>query len=110
MVEVVEQAFRKALKKGVRIVFGTDAGGFPWTLNEAREFSFMVKYGMSPMQAIQSATSVGASLLEKEGDLGTLEPGRLADIVAVKGDPLKDITELEHVSFVMKGGTVFKNE
>jgi imidazolonepropionase-like amidohydrolase len=110
MVAVAEQAFRKALKKGVPIAFGTDAGGFAWTVNEAREFSVMVRYGMTPMQAIQSATSVAASLLEKEDSLGTLEPGRLADIVAVKGDPLKDIAELEHVSFVMKGGTVFKQE
>jgi imidazolonepropionase-like amidohydrolase len=110
MVAVAEQAFRKALKKGVPIAFGTDAGGFAWTVNEAREFSVMVRYGMTPMQAIQSATSVAASLLEKEDSLGTLEPGRLADIVAVKGDPLKDIAALEHVSFVMKGGTVFKQE
>jgi imidazolonepropionase-like amidohydrolase len=110
MLGVAEQAFRKGLKKGVKIVFGTDAGGFPWSLNEAREFSVMVKWGMTPLQAIQSATSVGAALLEKDQEFGTIEPGRLADLIAVKGNPLKDITDLERVTFVMKEGTVFKSE
>ena len=70
----------------------------------------MVRYGMTPMQAIQSATSVAAELLGQEANLGTVEPGRYADVVAVKGDPLADIAELERVSFVMKGGTVYKQE
>jgi len=102
--------FRKALAAGVKIVFGTDAGGFPWTENEAKEFSYMVKWGMSPIGAIRSATSVGAELLDMKGKIGEISPGAFADIVAVSGDPLKDITALEHVSFVMKDGRVYKNE
>ena len=89
---------------------GTDAGGFSWSENQAKEFGFMVRYGMTPMQAIQSATSVAAALLDKADDLGTVEKGRLADLVAVDGDPLQDISKLEHVRFVMKGGQVYKND
>jgi imidazolonepropionase-like amidohydrolase len=107
MIEVEKKAFGKALKKGVRIAYGTDAGGYAWTENQAKEFSFMVRYGMTPMQAIQSATSVAAALLDQPG-LGSVEAGKLADIVAVDGDPLADITELERVRFVMKDGTVVK--
>jgi imidazolonepropionase-like amidohydrolase len=69
----------------------------------------MVKYGMTPMQAIQSATTVAAALLDRQDELGAIEPGKFADIVAVTGDPLKDITELERVRFVMKGGQVYKD-
>ena len=101
-------AFAKAVKKGVRISFGTDAGGFAWTENQAREFTYMVRYGMTPMQAVQSATSVAAALLDQQDNLGALEPGRYADIIAVDADPLTDITELERVKFVMKGGEVVK--
>ena len=110
MVDLERQAFAKALTKGVRISYGTDAGGYAWTESQAKEFSYMVRYGMSPMQAIRSATSVAASLLDQQDNLGALEAGRLADLVAVAGDPLKDITELERVRFVMKGGTVVKRE
>ena len=99
-------AFAKAVKKGVRISFGTDAGGFAWTENQAKEFAYMVKYGMTPMQAIQSATSVAAALLDQQENFGSIAPGRFADIIAVDGDPLSDITELERVKFVMKGGEV----
>jgi imidazolonepropionase-like amidohydrolase len=110
MVDLERQAFGKAVRKGVRISYGTDAGGYSWTENQAKEFSYMVRYGMTPMQAIQSATSVAAALLGQEANLGTVEPGRYADVVAVKGDPLADVAELERVSFVMKGGTVYKQE
>ena len=110
MVEHKRQAFSLAVKKGVKIVFGTDAGGFAWTENQAKEFAYMVRYGQSPMQAIQSATTVAAELLQAEKDLGAVEPGRFADIVAVSGDPLARIDELEHVKFVMKGGQVVRNE
>jgi len=99
-------AFAKAVKKGVRISFGTDAGGFAWTENQAKEFAYMVKYGMTPMQAIQSATSVAGALLDQQENFGSIAPGRFADIIAVDGDPLSDITELERVKFVMKGGEV----
>jgi imidazolonepropionase-like amidohydrolase len=101
-------AFGKALKKGAKIAFGTDVGGFAWTENEAKEFTYMVKYGMTPMQAIQSATTLGAQLLAQQDNLGAIEPGKFADIIAVEGDPLKDITELQRVKFVMKAGAVVK--
>ena len=110
MVDLERQAFGKAVKKGVKISYGTDAGGYAWTENQAREFSYMVRYGMTPMQAIRSATSVAAALLDQQDNLGALEPGKFADIVAVAGDPLKDITELERVRFVMKGGVVVRRE
>jgi len=106
MRDMVAATFAKAVKKGVRISFGTDVGGFAWTENQAKEFSYMVKYGMTPMRAIQSATSVGAALLDQQEDLGSIEAGKYADIIAVDGDPLTDITELERVKFVMKGGVV----
>jgi len=108
MVDLERQAFAKAVKKGVKISYGTDAGGYAWTESQARELSYMVRYGMTPMQAIQSATSVAAALLDQQENLGTLEPGRYADVVAVAGDPLQDIAELERVQFVMKGGQVVK--
>jgi imidazolonepropionase-like amidohydrolase len=111
MIASEREAFGKALRKGVKIVFGTDAGGFPWTeVNQAREFRYYVDYGMSPMQAIRSATTSAAELLGWSDRLGTIEAGKIADIVAVSGDPLADITELERVRFVMKEGVVYKNE
>jgi imidazolonepropionase-like amidohydrolase len=103
-----KKVFAKALQKGVKISFGTDVGGFSWTENEAKEFGYMVRYGMTPMQAIQSATKAAAQLLDQEANLGSIEAGKLADIVAVDGDPASDITELERVKFVMKGGVVYK--
>ena len=108
MRELEEQAFRRGLTKHVKIAFGTDAGGFPWTVNAAKEFSYMVRYGMPPMEAIRSATVVAAELLEQQDHLGAIEAGKAADIVAVNGDPLTDITELERVQFVMKNGIVYK--
>jgi len=111
MVETEKAAFQLALKKGVKIVLGTDAGGFDWReLNEALEFDYYVKYGMTPMQAIRTATTTAAELLGWSDKMGTIEAGKWADLVAVSGDPLKDITELERVKFVMKGGSVFKND
>jgi imidazolonepropionase-like amidohydrolase len=110
MVELEKEAFKKAMKKGLLIAYGTDAGGYAWTENQAKELGIMVRYGMSPMAAIQSATVVAAQLLDQRRDLGSIEPGRFADIVAVAGDPLKDIGELERVTFVMKGGVVYKGE
>jgi imidazolonepropionase-like amidohydrolase len=108
MRDLAAAAFAKAVKKGVRISFGTDVGGFAWSENQAKEFSYMVKYGMTPMQAIESATSVGAALLDQQDNLGSIEAGKYADIIAVDGDPLRDITELERVKFVMKGGVMVK--
>jgi imidazolonepropionase-like amidohydrolase len=110
MRDLEAKAFGIAYKKGVKIAYGTDAGGFAWTENQAKEFAYMVKYGMPAMQAIQSATTVSAEMLEKSSDFGVIEAGKFADIIAVSGDPLKDITELEKVKFVMKNGEIFKNE
>jgi imidazolonepropionase-like amidohydrolase len=108
IVDLERVAFGKALRAGVLISYGTDVGGYAWTENQAKEFAYMVRYGMTPMAAIKSATSVAARLLGQETQFGTIEPGRLADIVAVARDPLADITELERVTFVMKGGVVYK--
>ncbi|GAC1437289.1 MAG: amidohydrolase family protein [Terriglobales bacterium] len=106
---VHEQSFKKALKAGVKVVFGTDMGGIPWTEPIAQEFSRMVEFGMSPMDAIESATSRAAVMLEMEGKIGIIAPGAYGDIIAVTSDPLKDIKTLENVQFVMKDGKVFKN-
>jgi imidazolonepropionase-like amidohydrolase len=105
---VHEPSFRKAMKAGVKIVFGTDMGGIPWTEPIAQEFSRMVEFGMSPMDAIQSATSRAAVMLDMEGKIGVVAPGAFADIVAVSGDPSRDIKVLEGVQFVMKDGKVFR--
>src|SRR5499425_2283774 len=105
-----ETSFRKAVKANLRIVFGTDIGGIPWQEPIAEEFKWMTKFGMSPMAAIQSASSRPAEMLGKKGGLGVLDTGAYADVIAVSGDPLKDIGELEKVKFVMKGGAVFKDE
>src|SRR6266849_2189418 len=108
MVDLEKAAFQKALKKNVKIALGTDAGGFDWKeLNQAKEFEYYVNYGMTPMQAIRSGTVIPAELLGWRDKIGTIEAGKWADIVAVSGDPLKDITELQRVKFVMKGGTVY---
>ncbi len=111
MVDLEKAAFQKAVKKNVKIALGTDAGGFDWKeLNQAKEFEYYANYGMTPMQAIRSGTVVAAELLGWSDKMGTIEAGKWADLVAVSGDPLKDITELERVKFVMKGGLVYKNE
>lgn len=107
--EILPITFAKAVKAGVKIAFGTDAGGFSWSENQAKEFSYMVKWGMTPMQAIKSATTVAAELLDMKGKIGEISPGAFADIIAVKGDPLADISVLERVAFVMKDGKVYKH-
>jgi imidazolonepropionase-like amidohydrolase len=105
-----EVSFKKALKAGVKIAYGTDMGGIPWTEAEAQDFPRMVEFGMRPIDAIRSATSRAAEMLDATGQIGVLAPGAYADIVAVSGDPLRDITELSRVRFVMKDGQLFKNE
>jgi imidazolonepropionase-like amidohydrolase len=104
-----EVSFRKAVKAGVKIAFGTDMGGMPWTQPIAQEFPHMVELGMTPMQAIQSATSRAAELLDMKGKIGVIAPGAYADVVALSGDPLTDVKLLENVSFVMKDGKVFRD-
>jgi imidazolonepropionase-like amidohydrolase len=106
---VHETSFRKALKARLKIVYGTDIGGIPWQDSEAQEFRRMVTFGMSPMDAIRSATSRPADMLDRTGELGVIAQGAFADIIAVSGDPLQDISELEKVKFVMKDGVVYKN-
>ena len=105
----MHEAFRTALREGVKIAFGTDAGVFPHG-TQTREFKLYVDQGMTPMQAIQSATRVAAECMGWERTIGTVEPGRFADLIAVGGDPLKDGTELERVKWVMKGGKVYRDE
>ena len=108
MIQIHEDTFRRAMKAGVKIAFGTDAGGFDWKVDPAKEFASMVKFGMTPAQAIRSATVTASELLGMQDSLGTVEPGKLADIVAVPGDPLSDVSLMEKVDFVMKNGIVNK--
>ena len=111
MVDLEKAAFQKAHKKGVKIALGTDVGGSDWRdINQAREFQYYTDYGMTPMEAIRTGTVNAAELLGCSDKLGTIEPGKWADIVAVDGDPQQDVTTLERVKFVMKGGEVVKNE
>ncbi len=110
MPKIHAKSFENCRKAGVKIAFGTDAGGFPWTeINQAKEFEWEVKLGMTPLEAIRSATAVAAELLGMTGQVGTLEPGAFADIVAVPGDPLADVSVLSKIDFVMKGGEVVRS-
>ena len=100
----------RLMKAGVKIAFGTDAGAGPNHGVQAKEFKYLVEYGMTPAQALRSATSVGAELLGWKDRIGTIEKGKYADVIAVAGNPLEDITEMERVKFVMKGGQVVRND
>src|SRR5437870_4488113 len=111
MADLQKENFAKALKKGVKIALGTDAGGFDWkTVNQAKEFEYYAQYGMTPMQAIRTGTAVAADLLGWGDKLGVIEPGKWPDIVAISGDPLKDINDLQSVKCVMKGGVDYNND
>jgi imidazolonepropionase-like amidohydrolase len=103
------ETFQKAFKAGVKMAFGTDAGVYPHGDN-ARQFFYMVKFGMTPAQAIRAATFSAADLIGRSADVGTIEAGKYADLIAVDNDPLTDVRALEHVSFVMKGGVVYKGK
>ena len=105
--DIQRAGFTKAVKMGVKIAYGTDSGVYPHGDN-AKQFAYMVRYGMTPMQAIQSATIRAAELLGKEETLGSVQPGRFADLVAVKGDPLQDIRVLENLTHVMKDGKLVR--
>jgi imidazolonepropionase-like amidohydrolase len=109
-VEVHGPSFHRALEAGVKIVFGTDVGGFPWKEPIAQEFGRMVGLGMSPKAAIRSATSAAAEMLGMSGEIGVIAPGAFADVVAVAGDPLEDVAVLKEIGFVMKDGQVFRND
>ena len=104
-----EKSGRLAISKGLKISFGSGAGPFPHG-SQAKEFAYLVKYGMTPAQAIQAATTVASEMIGWQERIGSIDKGKFADIVAVSGDPLKDITELERVGFVMKGGEVVRND
>ena len=105
--QIQRDNFRKAVRAGLKLSFGTDAGVCPYGVS-ARQFAFMVKYGMTPMQAIQAATTSAADLLGHSDVLGSIKPGKYADIIAVASDPIRDVRALETVSFVMKDGNVYK--
>jgi imidazolonepropionase-like amidohydrolase len=105
--EIQRRNFAKAVKAGVKMAFGTDAGVCPYDV-AARQFAFMVKYGMTSMQAIQSATISAATLIGKPEEFGSIRAGKFADLIAVDGDPIADIRQLEHVTFVMKEGVIYK--
>jgi imidazolonepropionase-like amidohydrolase len=107
--ELSEPSFRRAVAQGVKIAFGSGVGPFPHG-TQNKEFEFMVKFGMTPVQAIRAATSDAANLMGWQDRVGSVEPGKFADLVAVEGNPLADITELERIKFVMKGGEVFVND
>ncbi|NDQ55441.1 MAG: amidohydrolase family protein [Acidipila sp.] len=104
-----DESFRRAISRGLKIGFGTGVGPFPHG-TQTKEFEYMVKDGMTPLQALRSATSVNAEMMGWQDRIGSIEKGKFADIVAVAGDPLADVTELGRVKFVMKGGQVVKNE
>ena len=107
--ELHRQNFKKAVKAGVKMAFGTDAGVCDYG-TAGKQFAFMVKYGMTPMQAIEAATSSAADLLGHSTEIGSIKPGKYADLIAVTGDPLKDVSLLENVQFVMKEGKVYKRK
>jgi len=107
---VHETSFRKALHAHLKIVHWTDMGGIPRTESLAENYRRMVTLGMGPMDAIQSATSRASEMLDMKGEIGVIAPGAYAELIAVAGDPLKDVGELEHVRFVMQNGVVFKND
>lgn len=106
--ELQRENFAKAVKAGVKMAFGTDAGVYPHGDN-AKQFTYMVKYGMTPAQAIRAATSSAADLIGRAKDVGTVEPGKYADLIAVSSDPLQNVRVLENVGFVMKGGAIYKD-
>jgi imidazolonepropionase-like amidohydrolase len=105
--QIQRDNFRKAVAAGVKMSFGTDAGVCPYGIS-AKQFAFMVKYGMTPMQAIQAATSAAADLLGRSNEIGSIKPGKYADIIAITGDPLTDVRLLENIQFVMKDGKIYK--
>jgi imidazolonepropionase-like amidohydrolase len=106
---IQRETFEKAFKAGVKMAFGTDAGVYPHGDN-ARQFAVMVRFGMTPAQAIRTATFNSADLIGRSKDVGTIENGKFADIIAVDGDPLQDVTKLQNVGFVMKGGVIYKDK
>jgi imidazolonepropionase-like amidohydrolase len=106
--DVQREGFAKCVERGVRLAYGTDSGGYPHAM-VGKQFAYMVRFGMTPMQSIQAATTVAAELMQWSDRVGALAPGRFADLVAVEGDPLADVGLLERIPFVMKGGAIVKD-
>ena len=109
-IETLPAIFKKAINAGVKLAYGTDIGGYAWDMPQAKDFEYFVQWGLTPTQAIQTATITAAQLLEQEGNIGEIKTGAFADIIAVKGDPTKDISLLQQVKWVMKDGVVYKTE
>lgn len=107
-ISIIVETFRRAQRAGVKIAYGTDIGAFDWSTTPAIQLPMMVRYGMTPAQALTSATAAAAELLQTQRDVGTIETGKFADIIAVPGNPLDDVALLQRVSFVMKGGVVIR--
>ena len=105
----IPETFKKAMKAGVKLAYGTDIGGYDWNLPQAKDFSYFVEWGLTPVQAIQTATTTAAELLGQVGKIGEIKAGAFADIIAVKKDPTKNIDALQQVDWVMKDGKVFKH-
>jgi imidazolonepropionase-like amidohydrolase len=104
----IPEIFKKAMKAGVKLAYGTDIGGYDWSLPQAKDFTYFVQWGLTPIQAIQTATTTAAELLEQEGKIGEIKAGTFADIIALKKDPTKNIEALQKIDWVMKDGKVFK--
>ena len=104
----IPETFKKAMKAGVKLAYGTDIGGYDWNLPQAKDFTYFVEWGLTPIQAIQTATTTAAALLGQEGKIGEIKAGAFADIIALKKDPLKNIEALQNIDWVMKDGTVHK--
>ena len=105
----IQATFKKAIKMGVKLAYGTDIGGYDWSLPQAKDFTYFVEWGLSPVQAIQTATTTAAELLGMQGKIGEIKEGSFADIIALKKDPTKDISVLQNVDWVMKDGKVYKH-
>ena len=104
----IPETFKKAMKAGVKLAYGTDIGGYDWNLPQAKDFTYFVEWGLTPIQAIQTATTTAAALLDQTGKIGEIKTGAFADIIALKKDPTKNIEALQQIDFVMKDGKVYK--
>ena len=106
----IQATFKKAMKMGVKLAYGTDIGGYDWNLAQAKDFTYFVDWGLSPIQAIQTATTTAAELLGMQDKIGEIKEGSFADIIALKKDPIKDISALQNIDWVMKDGKVYKHK
>lgn len=107
--QAIQATFKKAISMGVKLAYGTDIGGYDWNLPQAKDFTYFVEWGLTPVQAIQTATITAAELLGMQGKIGEIKEGAFADIIAIKKDPTKDISVLQNIDFVMKDGKIYKH-